>query len=102
VAFEPVRFTPSSSIYAGQAVAGVRLVVRDREAIRPVTVALAIARELLDRYSYFRPAAIQNLLVSRPTMWSFLRRDPPARTLGWIDASQSSFLQRRASYLIYR
>ena len=42
VRFEPVRFTPTSSIYAGQAVGGVRFVVTDREAIRPVTVALAL------------------------------------------------------------
>jgi hypothetical protein len=34
-----------------------------------VTVALALGRELVERYSYFRPAAIQNLLVNRATMW---------------------------------
>ena len=57
----------------GRRVGGVRFVVTDREAIRPVTVSLGLARELVERYSYFRPAAIQNLLVNRATMWSFLR-----------------------------
>jgi hypothetical protein len=35
-------------------------------------------------------------------MWSFLRGDPLARILSWADAARASFLQRRASYLIYR
>ncbi len=101
VRFEPVRFTPTSSIYAGQGVGGVRFVVTDREAIRPVTVALALGRELVDRYSYFRPAAIQNLLVNRATMWAFLRGEPLIRILSWGEESRASFLQRRASYLMY-
>jgi len=103
VRFRSVYFTPSASVYAGQGVSGVQLVVTDRDAIRPVTVALALARELVDRYpAQFRPASIQNLLVNRSTMWSFLRGDPLARILSWADAARASFLQRRASYLIYR
>src|SRR6266542_2209649 len=103
VRFRAVYFTPSASVYAGQGISGVQLVVTDRDAIRPVTVALALARELADRYpAQFRPASIQNLLVNRSTMWSFLRGDPLARILSWADAARASFLQRRASYLIYR
>jgi uncharacterized protein YbbC (DUF1343 family) len=101
VRFEPVRFTPTSSIYVGEALGGVRFVVTDRETIRPVTMSLGLARELVERYSYFRPAAIQNLLVNRATMWSFLRGEPLSRILSRGDEARSSFLQRRASYLIY-
>jgi uncharacterized protein YbbC (DUF1343 family) len=103
VRFQPVFFTPSSSVYAGQGVAGVRFVVTERDAIRPVTVALALARELMDGYpAQFRPAAIQNLLVNRSTMWALLRGEPLLRIRSWAEASRASFLQRRASYLIYR
>jgi uncharacterized protein YbbC (DUF1343 family) len=101
VTFEPTRFTPTSSVYAGQSVGGVRLAVTDRDAIRPVTVALALGRELVDRYPQFRPAAIQNLLVNRSAMWAFLRGEPLIRIRSWVEASRTSFLQRRASYLIY-
>jgi uncharacterized protein YbbC (DUF1343 family) len=101
--FQPMYFTPSSSVYAGQGVAGVRIAVTDRDAIRPVTVALTLARELADRYpAQFRPEAIQNLLVNRATIWSFLRGEPMSRIRGWAEAGRTSFLQRRASYLIYR
>ena len=77
--------------------------VTDRDAIRPVTVGLALGRELMERYpEQFRPAAIQNLLVNRTTMWSILRGDPLVRILGWADASRDTFLQRRTPYLIYK
>jgi uncharacterized protein YbbC (DUF1343 family) len=103
VRFQGVFFTPTSSVYAGQVAGGVQLEVTDRDAIRPVTVGLALGRELMERYpAQFRPAAIQNLLVNRVTMWSILRGDPFARIVGWADASRASFLQRRAPYLIYK
>ena len=50
VLFQPVNFQPTASVYAGQMVGGVRLVVTDREAIRPVSVGLALGRMILDRY----------------------------------------------------
>ncbi|HKX03112.1 MAG TPA: DUF1343 domain-containing protein, partial [Methylomirabilota bacterium] len=103
VRFQPTTFTPTSSVYAGQGVGGVRMEVTDRDAIRPVSVGLALGRELMERYpAQFRPAAIQNLLVNRTTMWSILRGDPFSRILGWADASRDTFLQRRAPYLIYK
>jgi uncharacterized protein YbbC (DUF1343 family)/CubicO group peptidase (beta-lactamase class C family) len=102
VRFEPVWFTPSSSVYARTGCGGVRLVVTDRDAIRPVTVALALARTLRERHrDQFRPENIQNLLVNRSTMWAFLRGEPLWRMLARVDTERSSFLNRRASYLIY-
>jgi len=103
VAFEPATFQPTSSVYAKQPVNGVRLVVTDRDALRPVTVGLTIGRVLIERYpAKFRAAAIQNLLVNRSTMWALLRGDSLARLKQWAEADRASFLQRRASYLIYK
>lgn len=103
VRFEAVAFTPSAEPYTGQQVGGVRLQVTDREAIRPVTVALALAEEIRARYGQqFNAEAIQNLLVNRSTMWAFLRGEPLPRLLAWAEADRADFLQRRASYLIYR
>jgi uncharacterized protein YbbC (DUF1343 family)/CubicO group peptidase (beta-lactamase class C family) len=103
VQFQPIFFTPTSSVYAGRSVGGVQLSVTDRDAIRAVSVGLALGRELTERYgAQFCPAAIQNLLVNRSTMWSFLRGDPFGQLLAWADAAHASFLQRRASYLLYK
>lgn len=102
VAFVPVSFTPTGSVFAGQPLGGVRFVVTDREALRTVTLGLVVARELMERYpANFRPAAIQNLLVNRSTIWALLRMEPLTRIWSWADADRPSFLQRRASYLIY-
>jgi uncharacterized protein YbbC (DUF1343 family)/CubicO group peptidase (beta-lactamase class C family) len=103
ITFQPINFQPVSSVYSGQKVGGVRLVVTDRDALRPVTVGLTIGRTLIDRYpAQFRAAAIQNLLVNRSTMWALLRGDSLARLRQWAEADRASFLQRRASYLIYK
>ncbi len=103
VRFEPVVFRPSADVYGGQQVNGVRLQVIDRDAIRPVTVALALAREIRKQYGQeFNAEAIQNLLVNRSTMWAFLRGEPLGKITAWADADRSDFLERRASYLIYR
>jgi len=103
VRFDAVRFTPANDVYARLVCGGVRMTVTDRDAIRPVTVALALASELRARHRVeFRPEGIQNLLVNRSTMWAFLRGEPLPRVLAWADADRSSFLNRRASYLIYK
>ncbi|MBI3626257.1 MAG: DUF1343 domain-containing protein [Candidatus Rokubacteria bacterium] len=102
VRFEAVAFTPSADPYAGQQVNGVRLQVTDRDAIRPVSVALALAEEIRARYGQqFNAEAIQNLLVNRSTMWAFLRGEPLPTLVAWAEAGRADFLQRRASYLIY-
>lgn len=103
VRFEPTWFTPAADKYANVGCAGVRIVVTDREAIRPVSVAIAIATALRERHrDQWRPESIQNLLVNRATMWAFLRGEPFDRLLAWTEMERSSFLNRRASYLIYR
>jgi len=40
--------------------------------------------------------------VNRSTMWAFLRGEPLPRVAAWAEAARASFLNRRASYLIYR
>jgi len=103
VRFEPVYFTPLSDAYATQQCAGVQLVVTNRNTIRPVTVALALASDLRARHrDQFRPETIQNLLVNRPTMWAFLRNESLERLLAWAELERDNFLKRRAPYLIYR
>src|SRR5439155_21210871 len=76
VTFEPVVFTPNADRYQGLPCGGVRVVVTDRETVRPVTVGLAIAKTLRSRHrDQFRPEAIQNLPVNRATVWALLRNE---------------------------
>jgi uncharacterized protein YbbC (DUF1343 family) len=103
VRFEPVNFTPTADKHAQLPCGGVRFVVTDRDTIRPVTVALTVARLLRAQHrEQFRPESIQHLLVHRPTIWAFLRGEPLDRLLSWAETDRTAFLTRRASYLIYR
>lgn len=103
VRFAPARFTPTENKHRRTECGGVRLVVTDREAIRPVMVGLALARVLRERHrDQFRPESIQNLLVNRATMWALLHEDSLERLEAWTAIDRASFLNRRASYLIYR
>ncbi len=103
VRFDPVRFTPSGDRYAHVSLGGIRMTVTDRDAIRPVTIAFAIAAALREHHhDQFRPEAIQSLLASRNTLWTFLRGDPLDRVLAVAEMDRASFLSRRAPYLIYR
>jgi uncharacterized protein YbbC (DUF1343 family)/CubicO group peptidase (beta-lactamase class C family) len=102
VRFEAVQFTPTVDQYAGTPCFGVRLTVTDREAIRPVRVALALATTLRTLHrEHFRPEGIQNLLVHRPTMWALLRGEPLERLVAWAEADRARYLSRRSSYLLY-
>jgi uncharacterized protein YbbC (DUF1343 family) len=102
VRFDPIWFTPDSDIYAGKQCGGVRMTVLNRDAIRTVTVALAVATELRERHrDQFRPEAIQYLLMNRSTMWAFLRGERLSRLTVWAEQGRAGFLQRRASYLMY-
>jgi len=102
VRFEAVQFTPTSDVFARTPCFGVRFTVTDREAIRPVTVAFALASTLRTLHrEQFRAEGIQNLFVNRPTMWTFLRGEPLDRLVAWTEMDRTSFLNRRASYLIY-
>ena len=103
VRFEPVRFTPTSSEYASQAVSGVRLVVTERDLFRPVRAGLGLAQVLRDRYpTTFRSAGIQDLLVNREAMWAFLRREPTDQLWRRLEVDEAAFRERRAPYLLYR
>jgi uncharacterized protein YbbC (DUF1343 family) len=97
-----VVFTPTNDRYVNTQCFGVRLVVTDREAIRPVTVGLALGRALRERHrEQFRAEGIQHLLVNRTTIWAFLRGESLPRVMAWAEMARASFLNRRASYLIY-
>jgi uncharacterized protein YbbC (DUF1343 family) len=103
VRFDPVRFMPSENVYARTNCGGVRFIVTDRDAIRPVNVALAVAATLRERYrTQWNAEKVQNLLVNRHTIWALLRGEPLPRLIAWSEEDRSAFLKRRASYLIYR
>ncbi len=98
-----IRFTPDTSKFVGEACEGVHLTVVDREAFEPVAAAMAIMWHLNDLFGVeFNAARGDSRLLSNATFEALMGaghwRDVPPT---WSD-DVTSFLRKRAPYLLYR
>jgi uncharacterized protein YbbC (DUF1343 family)/CubicO group peptidase (beta-lactamase class C family) len=100
--FQPVRFTPDASIFKGESCGGLRFVVTDRRALRPVRTGLALAVTLQRMYGErYALDKIEHLLRD-PGMLEAIRA---GKSLEFVTAlyrvDEESFKERRAKYLLY-
>jgi uncharacterized protein YbbC (DUF1343 family) len=103
IRFYPVRFTPSSSKYAGEACQGVFMIVTDREALRPVRVGIEIAARLHALYgAKFELEATERLLGSRDAIARIRAGEDPAAIAASWSAGEARWRLLRNKYLAYR
>jgi uncharacterized protein YbbC (DUF1343 family)/CubicO group peptidase (beta-lactamase class C family) len=102
VRFVPVRFTPSSSVYADQPCGGVNIVVTDRNALDSPEMGIEIVAALLKLYPHdYKVAGLDTLMVNKATLDALLAGEDPRRIAeDWQDADQK-FESLRARYLLY-
>lgn len=103
IRFEPVRFTPDASVFAGKECGGVRMRVTDRGKLNAVETGIELARAL-QRLApgQWGAARLGKLLVHPATERAVLKLAPPsAIRAGWVDA-RKEFAKRRERWLIYR
>jgi uncharacterized protein YbbC (DUF1343 family) len=100
--FYPVRFTPASSRYAGEACEGVFIVITDRDAVRPVRlgVELASALERLHGDEYDVGAA-GRLFGSGEGLRGLEAGEEPARIAAAWASDEARWRRLRAPYLLY-
>jgi uncharacterized protein YbbC (DUF1343 family)/CubicO group peptidase (beta-lactamase class C family) len=102
VRFTPVRFTPESSVFAGQSCGGVRFTVVDREAMRTVALGIEIAWALRTLYPVDWEVSRFGALIANADT---LRRVEAAETPEGVAASWKepleAFAAIRSKYLIY-
>ncbi len=95
ITFTPVRFTPTSSIFAGQECGGVRLTITDRKTFRAVDAGITLASTLATLYpQQFKLDELQPLLRHQPTIDAIKSGKVPVWDL-------REFMKRRAKYLMY-
>lgn len=102
VRFEPARFTPDTSNFAGQECGGARVVITDRNKLRTVLTGVAVATTLRRLYGdAFAVDKVQRLL-RHPRILEAIREARPPREIEqlWLE-DQASFRERRAKYLLY-
>jgi uncharacterized protein YbbC (DUF1343 family) len=102
IRFEPAEFTPASSNFAKQKCGGVRLVITDRNALRPVTVGIAIAIVLHRLYpNDFALDKVAPLLRDPATLDAIRGDKPLSEIVAMWRADEAAFEARRAKYLLY-
>ena len=98
-----MRFTPTSSKYAGQACQGVFLIVTDRAALRPVRLGVEIAAMLYKLYgAAFELDAAERLFGSRESLVRIRAGEDPAAVAASWSAAEARWRLLRTPYLLYR
>jgi uncharacterized protein YbbC (DUF1343 family) len=102
VSFEPIRFTPTASIFANQPCGGVRLTITDRKTFRAVDTGLAIATTLRRLYGDKFPADKMAPLLLSPKVLDAIREAKPIGDIvALYRADEEAFRERRGKYLLY-
>jgi uncharacterized protein YbbC (DUF1343 family) len=102
IRFEPLRFTPDASVFKGQPCGGVRLIITDRKALRPVRTGLAIATTLRRLYGEKFEASKMERLLRKPAVLAAIEAARPvAEITALYAAEEQEFRERRAKYLLY-
>jgi len=102
VQFTPLRFTPTTSVFKGEACGGVRMAITDRAALRPVEVGIAITCTLQRLYPKEFKLALVDTLLNRAVSVQAIRGGEPWKKVvaGWEQETQA-FAARRKEFLRY-
>jgi len=102
IRFEAAEFTPASSNFAKQHCGGVRLLITDRHALRPVAMGVAIALTLHRLYpSEFALDKVAPLLRDPATLEAIRAGKPLSEIVAMWREGEAAFEARRAKYLLY-
>jgi uncharacterized protein YbbC (DUF1343 family) len=102
VRFSAASFTPSSGLYSGQACAGVKIEIVDRDAFVSVRVGLEIADALHRLYpERFQITKLMDLLGSQTSVDALIAYQSPASIIASWAGDLAAFRAMRAKYLIY-
>jgi uncharacterized protein YbbC (DUF1343 family)/CubicO group peptidase (beta-lactamase class C family) len=98
----PVRFTPTTSKFAGEACSGVFFVVTDREVLKPVRLGVEVASALVALFPSQIDFGRTALLLGSTETLSRIRagEDPASVAASWTIA-ESQWRRLRAKYLLY-
>ena len=100
--FTPVRFTPTASVFKGEACGGVRISITDRQALKPVQTGIAIACTLQRLYPKSFALEKVNTLLNRDASVKAIRAGGTWQKVvaGWNDET-AAFEARRGGFLRY-
>ena len=102
VRFVPDRFTPKASVFQGEACGGVRILVTNREALRPLATGLAIGSTLHKLYGpKFNLERFDKLMRDENAIDGIKNGQPWTSTVERWEAECAKFEERRKAFLLY-
>jgi uncharacterized protein YbbC (DUF1343 family) len=102
VSFAAASFTPSDGLYKGDACAGVKLTITDRNAFDSIRTGLEIADALHRLYpERFQVTKLMDLLASQATVDAIIQFEAPASIIASWKSDLDQFRTLRAKYLLY-
>ncbi len=103
VSFSKVSFTPTTSVFSGQACQGVKLAVTDRASLDPVHVGVEMAAALATLYpTTFHTKDVQRLLASRAATDALTSGKQASDVEATWRKDLAAFRVKRDKYLLYR
>lgn len=103
VRFIPVRYKPNASVFKGEDLGGVNIVITDRSRFRSVRTGIEIAAALRKLYpNDWQVERYGRLLVNGEILAAITRGDSPEAIEKLYQVGITNFDKRRASYLLYK
>ncbi len=102
VRFEPEKFTPDSGLYNGELCVGVRVELKDRDALQAMRMGIEIASALGKLYpAKFNEAKMIELVGNAATIKQLMEGGDPAAIVASLDKDLAAFRKIRMKYLLY-
>jgi uncharacterized protein YbbC (DUF1343 family) len=103
VRFVPIRFTPNASVFKGEQLGGINIIVTNRENFEPVRTGIEIAIALRKLFpNDWQAEKINRLLANDKTLEKIKRAEAPAEIVKAWTTDLETFKLRRAQFLLYK
>ncbi len=103
VTFVPIRYKPSASVFKGEDLGGINIIVTDRKTFASVRTGIEIAAALRKLYPLeWEVDKYARLLVNAEILEMVKRGETPEKIENAADIKKEDFMRRRAAFLIYK
>ncbi len=103
VRFVPIKYKPTASVFKGEEVGGINIVITDRESFEPIRTGIEIAVALRKLYSTeWKIEKYLNLIVNQESFEKIKRADAPEEIERAWQKDLNEFKKRRAQFLLYK
>lgn len=103
VRFIPIQYKPDASVFKGEQLGGVNIVITDRRSLDTYQMGIEIAAALRKLYpNEWQVDRYGRLLVNGSILEMVKRGDGPETIIKAADATREEFIRRRAPFILYR